>query len=148
MDGDRTSNLMVAPSWDGCLVDGVAATRFATMARFLAAESREAGLSVPAFRSPPRVAGVARTIRRTGSSAVVAIQIRGRKERDVAADMIDGIVATNRLDPLAARLIRARLWKAVAPVDIDLTVMDDDVRASGRNLPAQARMAERQTQAA
>ena len=118
------------------------------MARFLAAESREAGLSVPAFRSPPRVAGAARTIRRTGSSAVVAIQIRGRQERDVAADMIDGILATNRLDPLAARLTRARLWNAIAPVDIDLTVMDDDVQAPSRNLPVQARMAERQTQAA
>ena len=144
----RAEMMLVAPSWDGGVVDGVAATRFATMARFLAAESREAGLSVPAFRSPPRVAGAARTIRRTGSSAVVAIQIRGRNERDVAADMIDGILATNRLDPLAARLTRARLWNAIAPVDIDLTVMDDDVRAPSRNLPSQARMAERQTQAA
>ena len=45
-------------------MEGVPATGFATMARFLAAESRAAGLMVPAFRSPPRVAGMARTIRR------------------------------------------------------------------------------------
>ena len=142
------SEMSVSPSCDPPGVEGVAATRFAAMARFLAAESREAGLVVPAFRSPPRVAGVARTIRRVGEGAIVAIQIRGREADDVVTDMIEGIVITNRLDPSAAGGVRSRLRAAVAPVEIDLTAVDDDVPASGRILPTHARMAERQTQAA
>ena len=118
------------------------------MARFLAAESREAGLKVPAFRSPPRVSGVARTIRRLGDDSIVAIQIRGRAEREVAADMIEGIVAANRLDPIVAGGVRRRLWAAVMPVDIDLTALDPEAGTPGHILPAHARMAERQTQAA
>ena len=118
------------------------------MARFLAAECRVAHLSVPAFRSPPRVAGVARTIRRLDDGSVIAIRIRGRAEQDVAADMIEGIVAANRLDSIAAGRVRERLWRAVTPVDIDLTALDADALPSSRNLPPKARMAERQTQAA
>ena len=40
------------------------ALRFADAARRLGAAAHEAGLQVPAFRSPPRVPGAARTIRR------------------------------------------------------------------------------------
>ena len=139
---------MVSPSCDPPGVEGVAATGFAAMARFLAAESREAGLAVPAFRSPPRVAGVARTIRRLGDGAIVAIQIRGRDADAVVTDMIEGIVIANRLDPSAAGAVRDRLRAAVGPVEIDLTAVDDGVPVPGRILPAHARMAERQTQAA
>ena len=119
------------------------------MARFLAAETREAGLTVPAFRSPPRAAGVARTIRRLGDGVVVAIQIRGRGIDEVAADMIEGIVIANHLDSATAQGVRARLWACVRPVDIDLTAIEraGDTDAS-RILPPDARMAERQTQAA
>ena len=128
----------------------MAATRFATMARFLAAESRQQGLTVPAFRSPPRVSGAARTIRRLNDGAVVSVQIRGRSLEQVAADMIEGIMLTNRLDPGAAAKARTRLMAAVAPADLDLT-REEAVAATpadGRNLPGHARMAERQTQAA
>jgi len=120
------------------------------MARFLAAEARAAGLDVPAFRSPPRVSGAARTIRRMGDGAVVSIRIRGRSSEEVAADMIEGIVIANRLAPAVAAPMRERLRASVAPVDIDLTLPDDgaaDPRPT-RNLAAHARMAERQTQAA
>ena len=113
-------------------MEGVPATRFATMARFLAAESRQAGLEVPAFRSPPRRPGSPRTIRRMRDGTVVAIQLRGRGSGAVAEDMIEGIVVANRLDA------------AVTPVEIDLTAEPD----AGRNLEARARVAERQTQAA
>ena len=123
----------------------MAATSFATMARFLAAESRAAGLVVPAFRSPPRVAGVARTIRRFGDGAVVAIRIRGRAADEVAADMNEGIVVCNERDPLVADGVRRRLRAAVAPVDIDLTA---ELPPGGPILGVHARMAERQTQAA
>ncbi|MGZ4677478.1 MAG: hypothetical protein ACXVJ7_00935 [Acidimicrobiia bacterium] len=114
------------------------------MARFLAAESRDAGLVVPAFRSPPRVAGQARTIRRMGDGAVVAVQLRGRGDDEVAADMIEGIVVANRLTSERADGIRRRLRAAVTPVDIDLTAEPD----GGRILEPRARVAERQTQAA
>ncbi len=114
------------------------------MARFLAAESRSAGLVVPAFRSPPRVAGTPRTIRRTRDGAVVAIQLRGRVESDVASDMIEGIVVANALEGSLAEETRARLQAAVAPVDGQPTVRPP----RGRNLGAHARVAERQTQAA
>jgi hypothetical protein len=92
------------------------------MARFLAAECREAGLEVPAFRSPPRRPGTARTIRRMRDGAVVAIQLRGRGSDVVAEDMIEGIVVANRLDAATAESVRRRLRAAVTPVDIDLTV--------------------------
>ena len=120
------------------------------MARFLAVESRQQGLTVPAFRSPPRVAGAARTIRRLSEGAVVSVQIRGRSAEQVAADMIEGIMLTNRLEPAAAAKARTRLLAAVAPIEIDLTAAEAVAAnpAPGRNLPAHARMAERQTQAA
>jgi hypothetical protein len=114
------------------------------MARFLAAESREVGLVVPAFRSPPRRPGTARTIRRSRDGAIVAIQLRGRDSDAVAEDMIEGIVVANRLDATRAESVRRRLRAAVTPVDIDLTATPDE----GRNLGARARVAERQTQAA
>ncbi|MEP6623846.1 MAG: hypothetical protein ABJC79_05345 [Acidimicrobiia bacterium] len=121
------------------------------MARFLAAESRQQGLTVPAFRSPPRVSGVSRTIRRLRDGAVVSVQLRGRTAEEVAADMIDGIVITNRLAPGAAQAqVRDRLLAAVSPVEVDLVreAAVDAESAAGRILPAHARMAERQTQAA
>jgi hypothetical protein len=114
------------------------------MARFLAAESREAGLEVPAFRSPPRRPGSARTIRRMRDGTVVAIQLRGRGPDAVAEDMIEGIVVANRLDAITAESVRRRLRAAVVPVDIDLTAEPD----GGRILGPRARVAERQTQAA
>ena len=98
------------------------------MARYLAAESREAGLEVPAFRSPPRRPGTARTIRRMRDGAVVAIQLRGRGSDVVAEDMIEGIVVANRLDAATAESVRRRLRAAVTPVDIDMTVESDAAR--------------------
>ncbi len=129
-------------------MEGVPATGFATMARFLAAESREAGLVVPAFRSPPRVAGVARTIRHLRDGAVVAVQLRGRDAAAVAADMIEGIVVANRLDATRAESVRRRLARAIAPVEIDLVAIESAESGAGPNLTPHARVAERQTQAA
>ncbi len=114
------------------------------MVRFLAAESREAGLEVPAFRSPPRIAGAARSIRRTPDHTVVSVQLRGRDPVAVADDIIEGIVVANRLGPDRATAVRSRLRAAVAPAEIDLTVEDPP----GPILGPPARVAERQTQAA
>ena len=85
------------------------ALRFADTARRLGAAAHEAGLSVPAFRSPPRVADAARTIRRYPAGAVVSVRLRGRPFPEVVADMVDGVLAANRVPPADAPRVRARL---------------------------------------
>src|SRR5262245_30851166 len=85
-------------------VGGVEA--FAGAARRLGDAARAAGLAVPAFRSPPRVAGAVRTIRRYPGGTVVSVQVRDRSPEAVAADMVEGVVVANRLTGDAA--LRAR----------------------------------------
>jgi hypothetical protein len=88
---------------------------FSQAARRLGAATRAAGLTVPAFRSPPRVAGALRTIRRYPGGAVVAVRIRGRSLAEVASDMVEGVLAVNRLDEAAAAPMRPLLHQAVEP---------------------------------
>jgi len=81
--------------------------RFATTARALAQAARARGLIVPGFRSPPRVNGADRTLRRRGAGASVAVRVRGRPWADVLTDMIEGVVVANGLtgqDADAARV--------------------------------------------
>jgi hypothetical protein len=87
--------------------------RFASAARRLGAAARAAGLVVPAFRCPPRVAGVTRTIRRYPGGAVVSVQLRDRPFPDVAADMVEGVIVVNQLRGEAATRMRAALADAV-----------------------------------
>ena len=83
---------------------------FAHAVRRLGAAARAAGLTVPAFRSPPRRPGAPRTIRRLPGGPVVAVVLRDRAFADVVADMVEGIVIANRLqDPAAARVRRTLL---------------------------------------
>jgi len=96
------------------------ALRFADAARRLGAAAHEAGLNVPAFRSPPRVADAARTIRRYPSGSVVSVRLRGRPFTDVVGDMVDGVLAANRIAAADAPSFRARLSAALevsAPSD-------------------------------
>lgn len=86
---------------------------FSQAARRLGAATRAAGLTVPAFRCPPRVAGALRTIRRYPGGAVVAVRLRGRPFAEVAADMVEGVLAVNRLDETAAARMRPLLAEAV-----------------------------------
>jgi hypothetical protein len=90
--------------------------RFAECARVLADEARRTGLGVvPAFRSPPRVFGRDRTIRRRpDGSVVVAVALGGRPFAAVVADMVEGVVAGNRLVGTDADSVRRALWQAVA----------------------------------
>ena len=93
------------------------ALRFADVARRLGAAAHDAGLSVPAFRSPPRVPDAARTIRRYPAGAVVSVRLRDRPFPDVVADMVEGVLAANRVPPADAARMRARLTGALgAPV--------------------------------
>jgi len=88
--------------------------RFAAAVRALTIEARRAGLVVPSFRSPPRLAGVDRSLRRrSGGGATVAVVVRARPWAAVLADMVDGVIATNRLSGPAADRARASLWAAV-----------------------------------
>ena len=63
----------------------------------------------PGFRSPPRLNGVDRTLRRRGASASIAVRVRGRPWADVLADMVEGIVVANGLSGEAADAARAAL---------------------------------------
>ncbi len=87
--------------------------RFATTARIVSEHARRHGLRVPAFKSPPRVAGAHRTVRRAGRDTVVAVQVKGRPFAAVIADLIEGVVVTNELSGVDACRARALLWDAL-----------------------------------
>jgi hypothetical protein len=89
------------------------ALRFADVARRLGAAAHEAGLTVPAFRSPPRVPDAMRTIRRFPAGAVVSVRLRGRPFAEVVDDMVDGVLAANRIAPADASRVRAQLVTAL-----------------------------------
>jgi hypothetical protein len=88
--------------------------RFARVARSLAEAARAQALRAPTFRSPPRLAGVTRSIVRRGPEVTVAVALRDRPWPAVVADMVEGVVAANRLAGVRADRARAALWAAVA----------------------------------
>lgn len=88
--------------------------RFARAVQDLARTARALGLSVPGFRSPPRLGGVQRSIKRWPGGATVAVVVRGRPWAAVQADLVEGVVATNRLEGPGADRVRAALWDALA----------------------------------
>jgi hypothetical protein len=88
--------------------------RFAAAVRALALDTRRHGLTMPAFRSPPRLIGVTRSMRRRpDGGATVAVVVRNRPWPAVLADMVDGVVAANLLTGATADRVRAQLWRAV-----------------------------------
>jgi len=95
-------------------MDRSSTVRFARAARQLGAAARAAGLTVPAFRSPPRRPGAPRTIRRLPGGPVVAVALRDRAFPDVLADMVEGVVIANGLQEPAASRIRGVLSAALA----------------------------------
>lgn len=76
------------------------ALEFAAIARALGAESHRLGLVVPAFRSHPREG--TRAIRRLREGAVVLIDLH-RPVSEVARDMVDGVLAANRVTDAQVR---------------------------------------------
>lgn len=93
-------------------MDNASTVDFAHAARMLARVVRRRGLTAPSFRCPPRLVGADRTIRRRSSGAVVSIRVRNRPLVAVVADMIEGVVTANRLEPPHADRLRAELWEA------------------------------------
>jgi len=88
--------------------------RFATAARRLGSEARRRGLLVPGFRSPPRLPGVDRTIsRRAAGEAFVAVRVHGRSLEAVVTDMVEGVLAANRVPAGEASELRHALLAAV-----------------------------------
>jgi hypothetical protein len=90
--------------------------RFADTARVLAAAAVGLGLVAPTFRSPPRIAGAVRTIRRfprPAGDVVIAVLVRERPFADVVADMVEGVVVANRLTGAEAVRVRTALTAAL-----------------------------------
>jgi hypothetical protein len=88
--------------------------RFAETVRVLGVEARRRGLGMPGFRSPPRLRGVARSVRRrSDGGSTIAVVVRGRPWAAVVADMVEGVVVANHLSGAAADHVRAQLWAAV-----------------------------------
>ena len=110
-----------------------ATLRFAEVARRLGAAAHAHGLAVPAFRSPPRTAGVARTLRRYPGGTVVSVRLRGRPFPAVVADMVDGVLAANRVAPADAAALRAALH---ASVDDLARLRTDDAAPTAAHEPA------------
>lgn len=89
---------------------------FATAARSLGTAARALGLQTPTFRSPPRLAGAERTVRRSRSGwTTVSVRLEGRPLGAVVADMVEGIVVANRLDGAEATRVRTTLWESLTP---------------------------------
>lgn len=96
------------------------ALRFAAAARALGVAARARSLVVPGFRSPPRIPGAERTVRRwPGGRVSVAVRLRERPFAAVVADMVEGIVVANGLEGTEATRTRTALWAAVV-ADADL----------------------------
>ena len=88
--------------------------RFAAAARDLAAACRRAGHEPPGFRSPPRVPGIDRSLKRRGAERpIVSVRLGDRPFVVVLADMVEGAVAANGLRGPEAARCRAALWEAV-----------------------------------
>jgi hypothetical protein len=87
--------------------------RFAAAVQALARSTRALGLTMPGFRSPPRLVGVQRSIKRFPGGATVAVVVRGRPWGAVQSDLVEGVVAANGLQGPAADRARAALWLAL-----------------------------------
>lgn len=98
-----------------------ATTKFTAAARVLAQRAAELDLVVPGFRSPPRIVGVNRSIRRArdGHGGVVAVRIVDRPFTAAVGDMIEGVLYINRLEPAEADRVRTQLWRTMLQFTVE-----------------------------
>lgn len=74
----------------------VTAMEFARVVRLLSDETKRLGLCAPGFRSPPRLAGFNRTLRRRlAGPPMISVRLGGRTINDVIDDMIQGVLVVN-----------------------------------------------------
>lgn len=98
----------------GAMAVAATSVRFAEAALRLGEACRRADLVVPGFRSPPAHPTADRTLRRGSDGApIVAVRVRGRTVRAVLTDMVEGVIAANRLSGPAADAARCDLSAAV-----------------------------------
>jgi DNA-binding LacI/PurR family transcriptional regulator len=105
---------------------------FASAARTIARHARRRRLVAPAYRCPPRLVGVDRTIRRRPDGVVVSVRVKGRPRAAVLADMIEGVIVANGLAPPDADRVRADLWAGLAELTRPGRIDRLDRRPSGR----------------
>ncbi len=93
---------------------------FAAVARSLGQTARARSLTSPAFRSPPRLAEVDRTLKWSANGVpTVAVRLGDRPFGAVVADMVEGVVVANRLAGGEATRVRTALWEAVS-IELEL----------------------------
>ena len=84
--------------------------RFSALARLAADAARAAGLRPPIFKSPPANAELDRSLRRQPDGrCVIAVRAAGRPPADIMTDLLEGVIAANRLTGDAAEKTRAKL---------------------------------------
>ena len=108
------------PSGVGADVAHTSAVQFSEAVRRVVGVARRGRLTAPVFRSPPRLDGVDRSIRRrSNGSVVVAVRRLGRPLAAVQADIIEGVVVANALDGSRADRFRHAAWQQLvgAPAD-------------------------------
>lgn len=89
------------------------AVRLSQDAQLLGHLCRQLGLVPASFRSPPPP-GLTRSLRRRADGGyTVSLAVRDRPWEDVLADMIEGVVAGNRLPPTRAASVRSQLTDAM-----------------------------------
>lgn len=100
-----------------------ATTKFTAAARVLAERAAELDLVVPGFRSPPRIVGVNRSIRRSRDSegGVVAVRLSDRPFTAAVGDMIEGVIFINRLEPPEADRVRTQLWRTMLQFTVEIS---------------------------
>ena len=100
-----------------------ATTKFTAAARVLAQRAAELDLVVPGFRSPPRIVGVNRSIRRSRDSegGVVAVRLSDRPFTAAVGDMIVGVIFINRLEPPEADRARTQLWRTMLQFTVEIS---------------------------
>ncbi len=95
----------------------IGAHEFAEAARVVGRIMQDLGHTAPGYRTPPRVVGIDRSIRRGGTKgATIAVRVRLRPAAAIFADMIDGAVVANDLTGVEAVRCRAALWAELAPL--------------------------------
>lgn len=97
-------------------VTAVSFVQFSLLARRVAEQARGLGLVPPAFRTPPRVAGADRTLRRGRDGTVggvVAVRLADRGAPEVVGDLVEGVIAVNGLGGDDATRARSALLAAI-----------------------------------
>jgi hypothetical protein len=109
-----------------------ATSKFTAAARVLAQRVAELNLVVPGFRSPPRIVGVNRTVRRArdGEGGVVAVRLADRPFTATVGDMIEGVIVINCLSATEADRVRTLLWRTMLQFTVETSTPRPSTRVA------------------